>query len=522
MADDATDLTDLFPLHLELSKALAESKVASSEESDGASTPSQRPESPSPVSRSRDASRSFMRRRRSSHGIEKPCRSSNAPHQSWAKVHLSFSSRWRDEIVQILGSSGINLRDEGRSFRVEDCKGRQFNMNLQHHQERSHFPMAIFMKKLGKPAWQELRGPLASRCGRWTRVPIDAKDGLGPDRMPVMRSKREACWPMIEVESATAPLAKNVEQRGYLVDELQDFLQRSSTCACDVLRGIKPTGPERRMSEVDIEAVRLTTGITSFHDTEGRHLQVQVGLRCMKPRCAHCSGECNCAWKDPLLDLLELGAEINGRDWKGVTSLLLASGLGHVRMVKFLLEHKADPMLGADPSGWTPLHEAASRGRPGVVDALLEASSPKHRALLEARVGRHKQYLKATAALVAAAKGNVDSLQVLIDYRANLDARQEDGNTALMLAAAGGHSEACELLVKSGCLVCGGPCAAQRRKEIDAGRPLQGCRGACRDPLHVPLRNKKGESAAMIVRHQMRYHFSFLETHMFLESKGIR
>eukprot|EP00439_Symbiodinium_sp_Y106_P006012 s3162_g1.t1 len=191
MADDATDLTDLFPLHLELSKALAESKVASSEESDGASTPSQRPESPSPVSRSRDASRSFMRRRRSSHGIEKPCRSSNAPHQSWAKVHLSFSSRWRDEIVQILGSSGINLRDEGRSFRVEDCKGRQFNMNLQ-HQERSHFPMAIFMKKLGKPAWQELRGPLASRCGRWTRVPIDAKDGLGPDRMPVMRSKREA------------------------------------------------------------------------------------------------------------------------------------------------------------------------------------------------------------------------------------------------------------------------------------------------------------------------------------------
>ncbi|OLP72375.1 hypothetical protein AK812_SmicGene48205, partial [Symbiodinium microadriaticum] len=35
-----------------------------------------------------------------------------------------------------------------------------------------------------------------------------------------------ACWPMIEVESATAPLAKNVEQRGYLVDELQDFLQR--------------------------------------------------------------------------------------------------------------------------------------------------------------------------------------------------------------------------------------------------------------------------------------------------------
>ena len=25
------------------------------------------------------------------------------------------------------------------------------------------------------PRVQELRGPVASRCGRWTRVPIDAK-----------------------------------------------------------------------------------------------------------------------------------------------------------------------------------------------------------------------------------------------------------------------------------------------------------------------------------------------------------
>jgi len=219
--------------------------------------------------------------------------------------------------------------------------------------------------------------------------------------------------------------------------------------------------------------------------------------------------------------LLDSKADVNGQDWKGRTPLLVAAAQGHVRMVTFLLDARAEPMLSADPDGWTPLHEAAYCGRPGVCDTLLE-ELPEKQGLLEARVQRHHQFPKATAALVASAKGHIDCLQIMIDQRASLDARDKDGNTPLMLAAADGNIEVCRMLVRNGCLLCGGPGSVQRQSEIDAGRPLAGCRRRCQDHLHVCLRNRRWESAAQIARHNLRQHHRFVETALFLESRGVR
>ena len=55
--------------------------------------------------------------------------------------------------------------------------------------------------------------------------------------------------------------------------------------------------------------------------------------------------------------------------------------------------------------------------------------------------------------------------------RANIDARREDGNNLLMLAAAGAHYELCRFLLSRGCLVCGGVTGARRKAFVDAGRP---------------------------------------------------
>lgn len=60
--------------------------------------------------------------------------------------------------------------------------------------------------------------------------------------------------------------------------------------------------------------------------------------------------------------LLEAGAEVDIRDKKGVTPLMIAALFGNVEQVKVLVENGAD-IEGRDKLGWRPLNFAASGGR---------------------------------------------------------------------------------------------------------------------------------------------------------------
>ena len=73
--------------------------------------------------------------------------------------------------------------------------------------------------------------------------------------------------------------------------------------------------------------------------------------------------------------LLEAGADINGRNDRGITALYLASVSGREEQVSYLLSRGADPTL-ASKAGYTPLKIAQLKGLQKVVALLKDAPSP--------------------------------------------------------------------------------------------------------------------------------------------------
>uniref|UniRef100_A0AAY4D1E3 Uncharacterized protein n=1 Tax=Denticeps clupeoides TaxID=299321 RepID=A0AAY4D1E3_9TELE len=70
--------------------------------------------------------------------------------------------------------------------------------------------------------------------------------------------------------------------------------------------------------------------------------------------------------------LLEKGADVNGRDDNGRTALSLACELGHLDVVKLLVQFSADPEV-TDAWGNSALMYAAYGGHTPVLDFLLRA-----------------------------------------------------------------------------------------------------------------------------------------------------
>ncbi|KYN13000.1 Protein phosphatase 1 regulatory subunit 12A [Trachymyrmex cornetzi] len=209
---------------------------------------------------------------------------------------------------------------------------------------------------------------------------------------------------------------------------------------------------------------------------------------------------CAASDKEEVVRLLQRGADINTGNVDGLTALHQACIDDDLDMVEFLVEQGADINRG-DNEGWTPLHATASCGFISIAKYLIEqgcnlaavnndgelaldiaesdemedmlqqhinkagidcdqARSEEERSMLNdakswrsGAPGKDSMHPRsgATALHVAAAKGYIKVMHILLQARCNVDAQDFDGWTPLHGAAHWGQLEACKLLVENGC-----------------------------------------------------------------------
>ncbi|XP_034032239.1 protein phosphatase 1 regulatory subunit 12A isoform X2 [Thalassophryne amazonica] len=208
---------------------------------------------------------------------------------------------------------------------------------------------------------------------------------------------------------------------------------------------------------------------------------------------------CSAGDREEVAALLRQGADINHANIDGLTALHQACIDENAEMVQFLVESGSGINRG-DNEGWTPLHAAASCGFIQIAKYLIEhgahvgavnsegelpldvatedamqrllkseikkqgvdvdkARKEEERVMLQdamavlAKGGTLTPHpnTKATALHVAAAKGYVEVLKVLLQCRLDVDSRDIDGWTSLHAAAHWGQEDMCTLLADNMC-----------------------------------------------------------------------
>ena len=132
---------------------------------------------------------------------------------------------------------------------------------------------------------------------------------------------------------------------------------------------------------------------------------------------------------------------VDAKGQDGYTALHYSCRYGHVDIVKTLVNHKANVNARTD-SGDTPLTLAVRHGCDNVVHALSQ--------FLVNTKGKDAY----SALQYSCRYGRVDIVRILVNHKANVNARTDSGDTPLTLAARDGHDNVVHaLLSDSQCLV---------------------------------------------------------------------
>jgi ankyrin repeat protein len=161
----------------------------------------------------------------------------------------------------------------------------------------------------------------------------------------------------------------------------------------------------------------------------------------------HVAASCgSCGSEEIVSFLLGQGAQADSKDENGATPLMMACGEGYMGVLKVLLEHVGpEAFQETDEDGRTALHYAALGGHGETMTFLLELGA---QANSKAEDGK-------TPFMMACEAGWVSVARVLqhmgaLEFQQAVQETDNNGMTALHLAANGGHEEAVAFLISQG------------------------------------------------------------------------
>ncbi|MBI4937627.1 MAG: ankyrin repeat domain-containing protein [Nitrosomonadales bacterium] len=143
--------------------------------------------------------------------------------------------------------------------------------------------------------------------------------------------------------------------------------------------------------------------------------------------------------KAAVLLFLASGVDINTRDERGWTPLMISSFNGSEEIAELLIRSGAD-INAKDNAGYGPMHWAAFNGFHKVIRLLLEKGASPN---AQSNFGW-------TPLMQAATRGHLAAVKQLVEGRANVNIASKDGWTALHKASANGHIDVVKLLLASG------------------------------------------------------------------------
>src|SRR5215468_1018102 len=139
--------------------------------------------------------------------------------------------------------------------------------------------------------------------------------------------------------------------------------------------------------------------------------------------------------------LLKRGANANARDMQGFDLLTLAAVNNDLQLLKIALAAGADPRRVTGPLDGTALISAAHLGHVEIVRALIEAKAPLD----------HVNRMGWTALIIAVllgnnSKGHIETVELLVKAGADTEIKDRQGATALGHAKARGYPDMVKIL----------------------------------------------------------------------------
>ena len=149
---------------------------------------------------------------------------------------------------------------------------------------------------------------------------------------------------------------------------------------------------------------------------------------------------------DDVTLMLEVGADIETFNNGGSTPLIMASIYENKEIVEFLIENGGD-INAKNVIGTTPLSGALDMGYTEISEILKKAIKDKE----EKEYKRVNKMRKLDAKLLEASeKGNINDVTLLLEVCADIEIKNEMGNTPLILASRSDHEEIVEFLIEKG------------------------------------------------------------------------